>query len=138
MTNDATGGAGTARTVTVAERAIAAGQSGELDGNAVLWIIAAAEVWFAAEDEPVDGSLPNSPMSVSREGGSPALAIFTGADLLEPWREHRVSIRIPGFELLRRIPAGTGVVLNPGHAAGLELPAEGVASIVAAIERHGA
>lgn len=138
MTNDATAGAGSARTVTVAERAIAAGQAGELDGGAVLWTLAAAELWFAADDEPSDGALPASPMSVSREGAAPALALFTSADLLEPWLEQRVRVRVPGFEILRRMPAGTGAVVNPGHSVGLELPTEGVASIVAAIERHGA
>lgn len=138
MTNESTAGQGVARTVTVAERAIAAGQAGELDGNAVLWTLAASELWFAADDEPVNGAFPESPMSVSREGGEPALAVFTGSELLDPWLEHRVRVRVPGFELLRRIPAGTGVVVNPGHGIGLELPAAGVASIVSTIGRHGA
>lgn len=120
------------RYVAVAERAIAEGQRGRLDSTAVLWIIAASELWIGSADESQGDRLPTSPLVVGREGGDGVLlAVFTGSELLAPMLGGRVPVRVPGFELLRRMTPGTDVVVNPGHSVGMELPAETVARFVA-------
>ncbi|PRY62830.1 type III secretion system (T3SS) SseB-like protein [Knoellia remsis] len=120
------------RIPTVAELAIARGQQGKLSPATTLWTLAASELWIASDDEPQGNQLPTSPLIVAAEGRDvQLLAVFTDPGVMAPMLGQRVAVRVPGLELMRRMPPGAGMVINPGHPVGMELPAETISQFVA-------
>ncbi|UWF77587.1 SseB family protein [Microbacterium neungamense] len=118
------------KAIPAVERAILGARQGTLTPETALWALAAAEVYFLAEDEPKGASLPESPVLLEREGHQ-FLAVFTSGDAMTTYLTgKRAAVRINGFELLQRIPPSVGVVVNPGADAALELPAQGLAEFV--------
>ena len=69
------------------------------------------------------------------EEGAPLVAVFSS---LERARPHRVlaefPVQMPGRSFFLRLPPGYGAVLNPGWAAQLVLPPEGVAALKAQLK----
>jgi hypothetical protein len=69
------------------------------------------------------------PLIYEREGVS-RVAVFTDKD-----RAGRVSnqasflLVMKGFSFLKRVPAGFGLVINPGYPVGLEMTVEGVSNL---------
>lgn len=112
------------RSATVLERAIARAQQGSLDVASLLWTLAASDVVLINETAPGD-AFPAQPVVVGRDGAR-FLALFTHRDraggLLQG---ERVIVHVPALEIIRRVPEGTGVVVNPGDALGFEVPADG-------------
>lgn len=117
------------RTASVVERAIVQGQQGSLDPGTVLWVLAAGQVVILNEGEPRAAEFPDAPLVVTR-GEQRFLAVFTNQDQVGAIGEHRVPTLVPAFELLRRVPEGVGLVVNPGSPIGLEVPAEGLRAFV--------
>jgi hypothetical protein len=113
------------RTATILERVIARAQEGSLDLPTVLWTLAASDL-VILNDGPPEGGFPAQPLVVGRDGQN-FLAVFTHRDLAAPsLTGERVVVHIPAVEVLRRVPAGVGLVVNPGFALGLEVPAPGL------------
>jgi hypothetical protein len=113
------------RAATVLERVIARAQQGSLDLATVLWTLAASDL-VIINDGPPDGGFPAQPLVVGRDGEN-FLAVFTHRDLAAPsLMGERVVVHVPALEVLRRLPGGIGLVINPGYALGLEVPAPGL------------
>ena len=117
------------RNATVLERAIARGQNGQLDPGAVLWTLAASQVIILNNGNPPETDFPDDPLVVDRDGIA-LLPVFTHQDQFGDYASGRVPVLVPAFELLRRVPAGVGLVVNPGNRIGLEVPAEGLQAFV--------
>ncbi len=119
-----------ARTATVLERAIARAQEGAIDSKVVLWTLAASEIVFINQGQPQQDEFPSAPLTVKREG-SLFMAVFTSRELAVGLLEsHHVPVHTPALEVLRRIPADSGLVVNPGSRLGFELPSDGLRAFV--------
>lgn len=124
--NDSTEG----RVATVLGRAIARGQAAEVDGTTVLWVLAASDVVILNESDDFGNGFPDSPLVLSDDRGELFLALFTHQDMARSFAEGRVPVRVPAFEILRRLPATSGILVNPGNDVGLQVPAEGARAFV--------
>jgi hypothetical protein len=74
-----------------------------------------------------------TPLVINNQSGMPMLAIFTSPDRSAGWPQ-----RFPQYSyglltqfrwLLKGIVKGVGLVMNPGCAVSLEMPAEGVVQL---------
>lgn len=119
----------TTRPASVAERAIAQGQGGKLDSATALWTIAASEILLLNEREPPAADFPDAPLVLGSTDGA-FLPVFTHQDQLGAYAAGRVPVLVPAFELLRRVPDGVGLVVNPGNQLGMTVPADGLRAFV--------
>ena len=119
---------------TVLERAIVSVQSGTLDFRTMMWTFAASHLFVASATEPAEDLGGVHPLVVQREGID-LLALFTSPGRAEVFAEGHpyLSVRI-GFELLRWMPPGVGLVVNPGSTVGFEMQADGIARLRDEIE----
>lgn len=115
----------TTRPASVLERAMAQARQGSLDPGAVLWVLAAGPVVIAHEGEAQPGQFPSAPLVLSRDGNR-FLGAFSHPDQLGSFGQGRTAMVIPSVELLRRIPEGVGLVVNPATSLGFEIPAQGL------------
>ncbi|GGH47480.1 SseB family protein [Microbacterium album] len=114
------------RPATVLERAISRAQQATLDTGTVLWVLAASDVVIINEGPPEGDQFPDRPLVVARAGAT-FLAVYTHRDLAaEATGGERVVVHVPALEVLRRVPASAGLVINPGRALGLEIPPTGL------------
>ena len=119
-----------ARPATVLERAIARAQAGTLAAPTLLWTLAASELLIVNRDATDDGSMPTDPVLLHSDKGT-FLALFSHSDqALSYLTEGHAAVAMPGLQLLRRLPDGVGIVMNPGSRLGFEVPADGVQAFV--------
>ena len=80
------------------------------------------------------------PMALSNQDGESVLAVFTAPERATPWAKREplfgFGVLVNFTWLLKNIPAGVGLVVNPGHRVGLEMPAAGVKDLLARTRRH--
>lgn len=118
------------RSATVLERAIVRARDGQLDPRAVLWVLAASQIAFVNSRPPIEGEFPAEPYLVERDGQR-FLALYADAGAAASvLTGDRVLIHAPAMEVLRRLPAQYGVVVNPGGAIGFEVPAVGARAFI--------
>jgi len=111
------------------EHRILAAQAGELSGDALMQEIAAADI-FIPSDTPVapDGS-GFSPVLLEDQQGMAFVAVFTDRARTQALAPH--GMQALGAHFIRRIPAGYGMIVNPGTDAQIFLPPDGVAALKA-------
>lgn len=120
-----------ARPATVLERAIARAQAGTLSAATVLWTLAASELLIVNRDATDDGAMPADPVLLHSAKGT-FLALFSHRDqAAASLTEGHAAVAMAGLQLLRRLPDGIGIVMNPGSRQGFEVPADGVQAFVA-------
>lgn len=110
------------------DEAIGRATRGESDGGDVLGLFARAVVIVpsrAAVGENFEGF---SPVLYDRDGTA-MLAVFTSLARAAIAGGARYAITIGTRDLLRMMPEGHGIVVNPGHREGFELPPDGVARL---------
>lgn len=120
----------TERAQTVAELAIVRSRAGAITPQAALWAVAASVLVVPNSNPEADGSLATfSPVLVGREGVQ-FLVAFTLPERAGRFRESAASFfEMTGADLVLRLPAETGLVLNPDSAIGFELPPAGLAAL---------
>ncbi len=113
---------------TVVDLAILQAREQRLTMQTVLWTFAASTVYVPSGGDPGKDFRGFQP--VYYPGASErVLAVFTDPDLaseldaLAPWM-----VTFTGADLIRRMPAGEGLVVNAGSSVGFELPAAGLAA----------
>lgn len=117
------------------EDALVEAQQGRLDAQGFLDTLMRARVFVLIDKDPHAQDWDNTatPLVLPNEGGLPVMAVFTAAERAEIW-----PARIPQFPhglptdfqtLVRGIAKEVGVVINPGHAVGMELSADRVAAL---------
>lgn len=68
---------------------------------------------------------------VFEDAGMPLLVCFSELPRLREYAEVAPHyLRMTGAELLRRMPQGMGLVVNPGSGIGFDLPPDGVAKVL--------
>lgn len=114
------------------ETLLLAVQSGNTSIADLLDALLEADVFILLDKDPQqdDGNENVLPLMLSNVHGKPVLAAFTAAE-----RSIAMALEFPQFgfalpvalrKLLPTIRPGVGLVINPGTAMGLEMPAESV------------
>jgi hypothetical protein len=109
------------------ERRIEDARDGRGDADALMRAIAEADLFVpSAGDVQPDGS-GYRPILLERDDLS-LVAAFTAAARMEKGMAPTL-MRIQGHAFFLRLPTGYGVIVNPGYAAQIILPPEGVAAL---------
>jgi len=108
------------------EHRILAAQKGELSGDALLREIAASNLYIPSRDEVQEDGSRFQPVLLEMEG-EPYVAVYTALSRapkdLAPYLLQTV-----GTYFFLRLSPGYGVMINPGYAAQMLVPAHGVAA----------
>lgn len=105
------------------EQAIARATSRDDDGRIVMGMLPGAAL-IVPSQSPVAANFEGfSPILFDR-GGVPMLAVYTSLQRLGSVT--RYAMTMSGEQVLSRMPPGVGLVVNPGHAEGFEMPPEGI------------
>jgi hypothetical protein len=109
------------------EHRIVAAMAGEIDSDALMHELAAADI-FIPSDKPLqsDGS-GFSPVLLEDQEGTAFVAVFTAGPRARALAPHGMQALASHF--IRRIPKGYGMIVNPGTDAQIFLPPDGVAAL---------
>jgi hypothetical protein len=112
---------------TVLEHAIVAVQQGRLEFQSVAWVLAATDLFLPSATEPTDAAMESIAPLVVESDGQQFLAVFTASGRAAAFAPAYgyLSVRT-GFEVMRFMPPGVGLVVNPGSEIGFEMRADGV------------
>jgi hypothetical protein len=115
---------------TVAELAIVQSRSGVISPQAALWALSASVLAVPTPDADADGSFENfTPLLVGRDGQN-FLVVFTLPEHAGRFRERAPRfLEMLGADVVRRLPPGVGITVNPETSLGFELPSDGVAAL---------
>ena len=112
--------------LTPIEHRILAAQQGDLSGDALLREIAASNLYIPSTDEVQEDGSRFQPVLLEMEG-EPYVAVYTALSRapkdLAPYLLQTV-----GTYFFLRLSPGYGVMINPGYAAQMLVPAHGVAA----------
>ena len=112
----------------VVELATSKARRGELPMQTLLWAFAAATVYVLSGADPGEdfrGFQPVYYPGATEQG----LAVFTRPELADSVQEMApFLVTFIGADLIRRMPPGTGLVVNAGASLGFETPAAGLAA----------
>ncbi len=107
------------------EHRILAAQKGELSGDALLREIAASNLYIPSKDDVQEDGSRFQPVLIEMEG-QPYVAVYTALSRaskdMAPYLLQAV-----GAHFFARLPPGYGVMINPGYAAEMLVPAHGIA-----------
>ena len=112
---------------TAIEHRILAAQKGELSGDALLREIAAANLYIPSRDEVQEDGSRFQPVLHDLEGQS-CVAVYTALSRA-PRDEAPHMLQAVGSHFFLRLPPGYGVMINPGYAVEILVPAHGVAAL---------
>lgn len=105
-------------------------QRGEVTVAEVLASLASAELALPSAGAVQEDWSGFQPLLFSKNG-VPMLACFSAKERLADYVDMApFCLVLRGRELLRRIPAGHGLVVNPGQRVGFDVMPEGIARIV--------
>ncbi|SEL94018.1 SseB protein N-terminal domain-containing protein [Roseateles sp. YR242] len=112
------------------ESRLARAQRGEFAVKDVLASLAAAELALPSAAPVQEDWSGFQPLLFSKDG-VPMLACFSAKERVTDYAAMTpYCLAIKGRELLRRMPAGHGLVVNPGQRVGFDISPEGIAQIV--------
>lgn len=110
------------------ERVLHAAQQGRATVPDLLRAFAAADLMVpSASEVRADGS-GLEPIALN-PGAASRVACFSDPGRIDSFAQIApYAVRMKGIDLLRWLPAELGLIVNPGHEVGFELPAQGVAN----------
>lgn len=113
------------------ESKLAKAQHGEVAVKELLASLASAELALPSAAAVQEDWTGFQPLLFSKDG-VPMLACFSAKERLADYAEMTpYCLVIKGRELLLRMPAGHGLVVNPGQRIGFDVSPEGIAQIKA-------
>lgn len=106
-------------------------QRGEVSVSELLKSLIAADLALPSASAVQEDWAGFEPLLFNKNNVS-MLACFSAKERLADYSNITpYCLAIKGKELLRRLPAGYGLVINPGHRVGFDISPEGIAKIVA-------
>lgn len=94
----------------------------------LLWVFASRVVLVPSTVEVRPDLAGLEPLLFERNGES-LLTVFTNTERSDAFAdEARYLVAVAGEDLIRRMPDGVGLVVNPRSELGFEVPARGVAA----------
>ena len=109
------------------ERQIVKARDGNLSGDALMRQIADAILYIPSTTEVQTDGRGFTPALMDQEG-SPLVMAFT-ARSRHPREMAKYMVQTKGRQFFLRLPAGYGVVFNPGYDAQILLPPHGAAAL---------
>jgi len=109
------------------EHQILKAQDGALSGDALLRRIADADLFIPSTGEVQTDGNGFKPVLMDQDG-SPLVVVFTAASR-QPKGMASCMMRMNGGHFFRRLPAGYGMMVNPGYDAQILVPAHGMAAL---------
>jgi hypothetical protein len=109
------------------EHRILTAQKGELSGDALLREIAASNLYIPSKDDVQEDGSRFQPVLMEMDG-QPYVNVYT-ALARAPKDFAPYLLRAVGSYFFLRLPPGYGVVINPGYAAQILVPAHGVVAL---------
>jgi len=92
-------------------------------------VVLASEDAGPAPDSTATGNL----LVLTNAAGGSVVPVFTTRERANPWHEReprfQYGLFIGAASLIEGLGSGMGIVVNPGHAAGVEIPPEVIAEI---------
>jgi hypothetical protein len=123
----------TTSSIDLIDRAISRTRQGELGMQTLLWVFASRVVLVPSTTETAPDLSDLQPLLFEREGES-LLGVFTSTVASDAFTaEAPYLVAVAGEDLIRRMPDGVGLVVNPRSESGFEVPARGVAAFRAEI-----
>ncbi len=111
------------------ESRLARAQRGEIPVKDVLTSLVAADIALPSAAPIGEGWTGFQPLLFSKDG-VPMLACFSAKERMTDYADMTpYCLVVKGRELLRRIPPGHGLVVNPGQPVGFDVPPAGIAKI---------
>ena len=109
------------------EHQILKAQDGELSGDALLRRMADANLYIPSTGEVQTDGSGFQPVLVDQDG-SAFVAVFTAMSR-QPKDMAPYMMQMNGRQFFRRLPAGYGVMVNPGYDAQILVPPHGMAAL---------
>jgi hypothetical protein len=109
------------------ERQILDAQNGKLPGDALMRALAEADLFIPSDGDVQPDGTGYRPILLEQDEFL-LVTVFTAAARMSKGMAPTL-MRMKGRQFLLRLPAGYGLVVNPGYAAQVILPPEGVAAL---------
>lgn len=107
------------------EESLACAQAGRMQMKEFLAILRVSDLFMVSQSE--GGAASGVQPILFDRNGVPMAAVFTDSSRASRYGDLvKVIIRMNGEELLKQVPPGYGIVLNPGFDTGLEILPEGL------------
>lgn len=111
------------------EHRILAAQAGEVAPDALMREIAATDIFIPSDTQVAADGSGYSPVLLEDPEGTAFVAVFTDRSRTQDLAPHGMQALAAHF--IRRIPAGYGMIVNPGTDVQIFLPPDGVAALKA-------
>jgi hypothetical protein len=113
------------------ERLLLDSRAGRATVEGLLRALVAADLYVPSATEIKEDGSGFAPLLFDNLNGNPLAAVFTDPERAKAHASRaKYLLQINGRELFRRLPAGYGIVINPGHRLGMEIQPYGVEAIV--------
>lgn len=113
------------------ERLILDSRAGRAPVENLLRALVAADLYVSSATEIKDDGSGFTPLLFDNQAGNLLTAVFTDPSRATAHAGRaKYLLRLKGRDLFRRLPAGYGLVINPGHPVGMEIQPFGVEAIV--------
>ncbi|WP_309080929.1 SseB family protein [Zhihengliuella sp.] len=112
------------------EATLLAGQQDPEKAGEVIATFLNSEIFFLSREEVTEETGDVSPLILQNPDGEPRVALFShlGRVPEQYLSEAPYGVRVTGAAVVQNLN-GAGLVLNPGHQIGFDIPAEGVEAI---------
>ncbi|WP_372697234.1 SseB family protein [Arthrobacter sp. JSM 101049] len=106
------------------------GQADEAKAGQVIATFLSEEVFFLSREQVTEETENVQPLLLQNKDGEPVIALFTDVNRIPETyiAEAPFAVRVVGAAVIDNL-SGAGLVLNPGHQLGFEIPADGVDAI---------
>lgn len=112
------------------ERLLLQAKAGTAPVEEFLRKLAMATLFVSSTREVTEDGNGFMPLLFERDG-VPLAAVFTAPSRAIPYSDKaRYGLSMNGLEVFKRMPAGYGVVINPGHTATSEITPDGLKNII--------
>lgn len=112
------------------EEQLLAARKGDINSEAFLDTLIKSSIYVLSGSEINDDMSNFSPVVFDRNGVI-MYAVFTSMSRTGDFAQQApFCIQVNAFEFFKRVPAGGGIVVNPGIVEGLEISPEGLTDIV--------